>query len=203
MALIIAWLEKAFRIFPLPLLEMWGRVSFIIGIVLAVAAFGGFTFRPGGRWSLGRERQSWDIKAFTGLTVSFALIILAGYVGSFVVLVPGAQTLEILKDIVVFLSILYFGYPALLVTPLAYGISDVIEGVPLGSIGAWFLGYFINPAFFWIGYQLIGKNPDFRIRKTWNGYLLFVLFFMIFESLPYSELVIPRGLKKFSSTYCG
>ena len=69
-----------------------GRLAYIVGLALAVAAFGGFTFRPGGRWGLGRERQAWDSKAVLSIAVTFILIIATGYLGSFIVLVPEAQT---------------------------------------------------------------------------------------------------------------
>jgi len=104
-----------------------------------------------------------------------------GLVGSGIVLVPGAQTFESLKDLSVLLCVLLFGYPALLAVPPAYMLSDLIEGVPPAFIQDWFLGYFINPAFFWVAYQLIGKEPDFRRARTWRGYLIFVAFFMAFE----------------------
>jgi two-component system sensor histidine kinase/response regulator len=45
----------------------------------------------------------------------------------------------------------------------------------------WFLGYFINPACFWVAYQLIGKEPNFRRLRTWGWYLLFVAIFMGLE----------------------
>src|SRR5215211_7544097 len=83
---------------PMPLLEVWGRLAFFVGLALAIAAFGGFTFRPGGRWGVGRERQAWDTTAILSIPLTFVLTVVAGYLGSFVVLVPGAQTLESLKD---------------------------------------------------------------------------------------------------------
>jgi hypothetical protein len=78
----------------------------------------------------GRERQIWEAKAFLSLPLTFVLIIATGYIGSFIVLVPGAQTFESLKDLVVLMCIVLFGYPALLVVPPAYMLSDLIEGVP-------------------------------------------------------------------------
>src|SRR5690242_5124796 len=100
MTVIINWLDAAFDSLPLPLLEVWGRFAYVIGLALAVAAFGGFTFRPGGRWGIGRERQAWDGRAVISISITFVAIVLTGYVGSFIVLVPGAQTLESLKDLV-------------------------------------------------------------------------------------------------------
>jgi hypothetical protein len=55
---IINWLEMIFSTIPLPLLEVWGRFSYFLGFALAIFAFGGFTFRPGGSWRFGRERQA-------------------------------------------------------------------------------------------------------------------------------------------------
>ena len=58
MTAIIAWYETLFGTMPLPLLEVWGRFAYIVGLLLAVCAFGGFTFRIGERWGFGRARQS-------------------------------------------------------------------------------------------------------------------------------------------------
>ena len=44
----ISWIEAMFDGIPLPLLEVWGRFSYIAGLVLAVCAFAGFTFRVRG-----------------------------------------------------------------------------------------------------------------------------------------------------------
>ncbi len=177
----IQWLEAVFRAIPLPVLEVWGRFGAIVGTLLMVCAFGGLTFRPAGHWGLGRELQSWDVKALLGIVITFLVIILSGYLGSFIVLVPGAQTFESLKDLAVFVCILIFGYPALLAVPFAYGVSDLIEGVPPGFLLDWLPGYFINPACFWVAHQLIGKDPDFRKLKTWGWYAVFVLVFMSIE----------------------
>ena len=175
------WLENGFEAIPLPWLEAWGRASYVFGWLLAVLTFGRFTLRPAGVWRLGRERQTWDVQAFLCLPFTFVLILATGYLGSFVVLVPGAQTLESLKDLVVLLCIVLFGYPALVIVPFAYGLSDLIEGVPPESLLRWLPGYFINPACFWVAYQLFGKNPDFRRAGTWARYALFVAVFMSIE----------------------
>jgi two-component system sensor histidine kinase/response regulator len=178
---IIKWLEAVFTTIPLSLLEGWGRFSYLLGLTLLIAAFGRFTFRPGGRWGIGRERQTWDTKALFCMAFTFVLIFATGYIGSFIVLVPGAQTFESLKDLSVFICILLFGFPALIVVPFAYGLSDLIEGVPPEFLLDWLPGYFINPACFWIAYQFIGKNPDFRQARTWRWYALFVALFMSIE----------------------
>jgi len=177
----VNWLETMFRGVPMPLLQAWGSFAYVVGCALAIAAFGGFTFRLGERWVLGRERQSWDAKAFATIPATFLLIVSAGYLGSFVVLVPGAQTLESLKDLVVFVCIVLFGYPALITVPFAYGLSDLVEGVPPEFLLSWLPGYFINPACFWIAYQMFGKDPDFRRLRTWAKYLLFVVLFLVIE----------------------
>jgi PAS domain S-box-containing protein len=178
---VFSWFEAIVHAIPMPLLEVWGRFSYIVGLVLAICAFGGFTFRIGDGWGFGRAQQTWTDKAFLCIPLTFVLIIATGYIGSFVVLVPGAQTFESLKDLVVFLSILLFGYPALLTVPFAYGLSDLIEGVPLEFLLDWLPGYFVNPACFWIAYQLIGRNPDFRLAATWGKYLAFVVIFLMLE----------------------
>jgi two-component system sensor histidine kinase/response regulator len=181
MTRIIQWLESSFASIPLPLLQVWGGLSYFLGCALALFAFAGFSFRPGGRWGIGRERQAWDARAFLCIPLTFLLIILTGYLGSFIVLVPGAQTFESLKDLVVFLCIVLFGYPALISVPFAYGISDLIEGVPPDFLLSWLPGYFINPTCFWLGYQLLGRCPDFRRARTWGAYAPFVLLFMAVE----------------------
>ncbi|HEY3498506.1 MAG TPA: HAMP domain-containing protein, partial [Polyangiaceae bacterium] len=178
---LLHWLEGVFRGIPLQVLESWGSLAYVLGLALALCAFGGFTLRPGGRFAIGRESQAWDAQAFASLPLTFVLIIASGTLGSFVVLVPGAQTLESLKDLTVFLCVLLFGYPALVTVPFAYGLSDLIEGVSPESLLAWLPGYFINPACFWIAYQLIGKNPDFRRARTWLRYAVFVVAFLCIE----------------------
>jgi signal transduction histidine kinase/CheY-like chemotaxis protein len=177
----ITRLEEIVSAIPLPLLEVWSRFGYIVGFVLAVCAFGRFTFRIGGRWGFGRERQTWDAKAFLSLPLTFVLIIAGGYVGSFIVLVPGAQTFESLKDLVVLLCIVLFGYPALIAVPPAYMLSDLIEGVPPEFVLHWAEGYFFWTAFVWIAYQLIGRNPDFRQARTWARYGVFVVLIMLLD----------------------
>ncbi|WP_374566512.1 response regulator [Ideonella sp.] len=162
-------------------MEVWGRFAYLLGLLLMLAAYGGFALRPGGRWGLGRIQQTWDAKALLSVALTFVLILATGYLGSFIVLVPGAQTFESLKDLCVFLCIVLFGYPALLAVPLAYGLSDLIEGVPPNFLLNWLEGYFINPACFWVALQLIGKNPDFRRARTWGWYGAHVLLFMAIE----------------------
>src|SRR5262249_4076015 len=115
------------------------------------------------------------------IALTFVLIVSTGYAGSFIVLVPGAQTFESLKDLSVFLCVVLFGRPALMAVPFAYGISDLAEGVPPEFLWDWIIGYFINPACFWVAFQLIGKNPDFRRTRTWGWYALFVAIFMSIE----------------------
>src|SRR5688572_31458413 len=110
-------IEAALGAAPFGLLEMWGRFAYFVGFALAVAAFGGFTFRLGARWGLGRERHAWDDRAVLSIPLTFVLIVVTGYLGSFIVLVPGAQTFESLKDLVVFACIVLFGYPALITVP--------------------------------------------------------------------------------------
>src|SRR3954454_1000442 len=133
----VKWLEAVFGAIPLPLLEVWGSFGYLLGLVLMVAAFGGFTFRPGGRWGFGRERQTWDAQALLSVLLTFVLIFITGYIGSSIVLVPGAQTFESLKDLSVFVCIVLFGYPALIIVPFAYGLSDLIEGVPPDFLLDW------------------------------------------------------------------
>lgn len=178
----IAGIEAVFRAMPLSFLELWGGFGYLVGALLMVAAFGGFTIKPGGRWGIGRVHSFFfDAKALYSIPITFVMIFVAGYIGSGIVLVPGAQTFESLKDLMVFLCVVLFGFPALLAVPPAYMLSDLVEGVPPAFMQDWLLGYFINPACFWLAHQLIGKNPDFRRRQTWAWYLVFVLAFMSVE----------------------
>src|SRR6188508_914053 len=181
MTAVINWLEAIVAAIPLPLLEVWGRFSYLAGLVLAVCAYGGFTFRIGDRWQVGRTQQRWDTKAFLAMPLTFVLVSASGYVGSSIVLVPGAQTFESLKDLVVLLCIVLFGYPALIAVPPAYMLSDLIEGVPLDFVLNWAEGYFFWTAFVWMAYQLIGRNPDFRLAQTWRRYGVFVVLIMLFD----------------------
>jgi signal transduction histidine kinase/DNA-binding response OmpR family regulator len=198
MAAVIRWLEATFLGLPSPLLEVWGRASYLLGLALAIFAFSGFTFRRGGAWRIGRERQRWDAKALLCIPLTFVLVTVAGYVGSFIVIVPGAQTLESLKDLTVFLCVVLFGYPALITVPFAYGLSDLIEGVPPDFLWGWLPGYFINPVWFWVAYQLIGKAPDFRRLATWAHYLLFVAIFMATEPVMWGYLCSDRFTPEIS-----
>lgn len=203
MMAVINWLEEAVASIPLPLLEVWGRFSYIVGIFLAICAFGGFTFRVGEGWGFGRVRHRWDSKAFLSLPLTSVLILASGYVGSFIVLVPGAQTFESLKDLVVLTSIVLLGYPALIAVPFAYGLSDLIEGVPPEFLLAWLPGYFINPSCFWIANQCIGKNPDFRIARTWGRYAAAVVLFMAIEPVLWGYVCsdqFPSGISYYRIT---
>jgi len=181
MTSIISWLEAFVSAIPLPLLEVWSRFSYIVGLVLAVCAFGGFTFRIGEQWGFGRARQTWNAKAFLSMPLTFVLVIASGYIGSFIVLVPGAQTFESLKDLVVLLCIVLLGYPALIAVPPAYMLSDLIEGVPPDFVLHWAEGYFFWTAFVWMAYQLVGRNPDFRRVHTWRRYGMFVVLIMLLD----------------------
>ncbi|WP_395402030.1 ATP-binding protein [Pseudoduganella sp. UC29_106] len=178
---VINWLESVFAGIPLGLLEMWGRFGYLVGFALMLCAYGGFVLGTQGRWGLGRMRQSWNGKALGSAVITFVAIFVSGYIGSFIVLVPGAQTFESLKDLCVFLCVVLFGLPALLIVPFAYGLSDLIEGVPPAFLLDWLPGYFINPACFWLAHQLIGRDPDFRKGLVWARYALFVLVFMMIE----------------------
>jgi signal transduction histidine kinase len=181
MATIIAWIEETVAAIPLPVLEVWGRFAYLVGLGIAICAFGRFTFRIGSHWGIRRERQTWNERAFLAIPLTFVLIVVSGWAGSFIVLVPGAQTFESVKDLVVILCLLLFGYPALITVPFAYGLSDLIEGVPPSYLLGWLPGYFINPACFWIAYQLIGQDPDFRRARTWGLYILAAAVFMALE----------------------
>lgn len=181
MSAAVRWLEDIFAGLPLPVLEAWGSVSYAAGLLVLVCAYGGITFRSRSAWGLGREKQTWNARALLSIPLTFVAVLLSGYAGSFLVLVPGAQTFESLKDLTVFLCIVLFGFPALIAVPFAYGLSDIMEGVPPEFILDWWIGYFINPACFWIAYKLIGRNPDFRKLKTWLRYLLFVSVFLAIE----------------------
>lgn len=181
MANLITQIENLFGSIPLPFLEIWGRFAYLIGLTLAVCAFGGFTFRIGPRWGFGRERQAWTTKSFLSIPLTCVLVIVSGYVGSSIVLVPGAQTFESLKDLVVLLCVVIFGYPALLAVPPAYMLSDLIEGVPPGFVLSWAEAYFAWTAFVWLACQFFGRNPDFRRLPTWGAYGIFAVLLMLLD----------------------
>ena len=181
MTAVVAWLDAILSNIPLPVLEVWGRFSYVVGLFVAICAFCGFTFRIGEHWGFGRARQRWDTKAFLSVPLTCVLIIASGYIGSFIVLVPGAQTFESLKDLAVLLCVVLFGYPALIAVVPAYMLSDLIEGVPPSFVLNWAEGYFFWAAFVWMAYQLIGRNPDFRLMQTWRRYGVFVALIMLFD----------------------
>ena len=181
MTAVVAWLDAVLSNIPLPVLEVWARFSYAVGLFVAICAFGGFTFRIGDHWGFGRARQRWDTKAFLSIPLTCVLIIASSYVGSFIVLVPGAQTFESLKDLAVLLCVVLFGYPALIAVVPAYMLSDLIEGVPPSFVWNWAEGYFFWAAFIWMAYQLIGRNPDFRQAQTWRRYGVFVVLIMLFD----------------------
>jgi two-component system sensor histidine kinase/response regulator len=170
--------KRIFAAFPMLFLEIWGRLAFVFGTILAVCAFGGFTFRPNGRWGLGRERVFWDSKALVSIVLTITLILGFGWLGSFIVLVPNAQTLESLKDAMMFVCILLFGYPGLIGALIADILSNLIEGTPPHVAFSWVAANPGSVALYWIAYQFFGKEPDFRKARTWALYALFVLIFM-------------------------
>lgn len=194
----LSWVEASVGAIPLGMLEAWGRVAFWLGVVLALLAFGGFTLRLGSGWGLGRERQAWDAQALWSMPLTFVIVTLSGYVGSFLVLVPGAQTFESLKDLAVFACVVLFGYPALWTVPFAYALSDLIEGVSPSVMLGWLPGYFINPACFWVAYQLLGRCPDFRRGSTWARYALFVAIFMSIEPVLWGYICADRFTSRLS-----
>ena len=196
----VQFLEGLFTAIPLPILEIWGRLAYFIGLLLALFAFGGFSFTPRGRWGLGRIRQNWDSRALLCAGLTFAAVPLAGWLGSQIVLVEGAQTFESLKDLAVFLAIVLFGYPALLAVPPAYMLSDLIEGVPPSFVFDWLLGYFAWTAFVWLAAQLIGRRPDFRRARTWAGYLAFVFFLMAFDPVMWGFICAQQFTPQISYT---
>ncbi|MCL8312334.1 PAS domain-containing protein [Leptospira interrogans] len=181
MHVIIQQLESIFESIPLPVLEIWGFLGWIVGLFFMISAFTGFRLKISNGIGFKREIQFWDTQALLSIPFTFVFIFITGYLGSFVVLVPGAQTFESLKDLSVFLCILLFGYPALIAVPFAYALSDLIEGVPPDFLLDWFMGYLINPSCFWIAYRLIGKNPNFTKVRVWFKYFLFVIVFMMIE----------------------
>jgi signal transduction histidine kinase len=77
-------------------------------------------------------------------------------------------------------------------------LSDLIEGVPPEFLLAWLPGYFINPSYFWIAHQFIGKNPDFRTGSTWWRYLVATVLFLTLEPVQ----PISQKPRKLSHTGC-
>ena len=180
MLAMIHWTNGMFEAFPVLFLGIWGRFAYALGLALAVCAFGGFTLRPNGRWGLGRERVHWDTRALVSIVLTIVLVMGSGYLGSSIVLVEGAQTLESLKDAMVFVCVVLFGYPAFIGVVIAYILSDMIEGVSPTLLWRWIECFPMIPAYHWIAYQFFGKDPDFRKLRTWGWYALFVIIFMAF-----------------------
>src|SRR4029077_8433665 len=98
---LVGWLDAAPGHIPLPVLEVWGRFSYVVGLFVAICAFCGFTFRIGEHWGFGRTRQRWDTKAFLSVPVTCRFIIRGRLYRFIHLLVPGAQTFESLKDLAV------------------------------------------------------------------------------------------------------
>ena len=68
---------------------------------------------------------------------------------------------------------------------------------------AWLPGYFINPACFWIAYQFIGKDPDFRKMRTWGAYLVAAILFLTLEPVLWGYICseqFPSGISYYSIT---
>lgn len=85
---LIKWFEDTFTLIPLPVLEVWGRFGFLVGLILMWFAYGGFTLRSSGKWKLGVSRQTWDSGSLQSFSITFILNCVTGYLGSFFILVP-------------------------------------------------------------------------------------------------------------------
>ena len=77
-------------------------------------------------------------------------------------------------------------------------LSDLIEGVPPSFMLGWLPGYFINPACFWVAYQLFGRCPDFRRASTWGRYALFVALFLSIEPVLWGYICSDRFTPRLS-----
>ena len=181
MTAVVAWLEAIVRACPRRCWRCGGGSAMSSASSWPSAHLAALRSGSASIGDFGRARQRWDTKAFLSVPLTCVLIIATGYIGSFIVLVPGAQTFESLKDLAVLLCIVLFGYPALIAVLPAYMLSDLIEGVPPGFVLNWAEGYFFWAAFVWMAYQLIGRNPDFRRAQTWRRYGVFVVLIMLFD----------------------
>ncbi len=177
---LILWIDALFSGIPLPFMEIWGPVGFAIGVLLALATYGGFTFYVNGRWCVAREHYRPDNRFIVSIALTIVLMLGGGFVGRNIWLVPGAQSLESISDLSVFLCAVLLGYPAFIAIPLGYILSDLIGGIPFQQLLVWLPGHLLISAFHWVAYSLIGRDPDFRKLRTWRRYLLFVLFFLSF-----------------------
>jgi len=83
---VVQWFEIHLQTVPISTLHVWGQFAFIIGIILMICAYSGFTPQPGGKWGFGWQRSTWDSTAFYSILITFVLIISAGFAGSFIVL---------------------------------------------------------------------------------------------------------------------
>ncbi|WP_084456593.1 ATP-binding protein [Desulfogranum mediterraneum] len=177
---LVILIDGMFSKIPLPLTEIWGVVGFTIGSAFAIAAFGGLRFNVRGRWGIAREGYRLDNRFIISMVLTFLLMAAGKYLGHHILLVPGAQSLESLFDLAVFLCAVLFGYPAILTIPAAYFLLDAIGGFPLNDLVSWIPGHLLIGGYHWLGYILIGRDPDFCKGRTWRRYILFVLIFLAF-----------------------
>ncbi len=178
--ILVLWIDGVFSGIPLPFMEIWGTMGFTLGLLLASSAYAGFAFCVNGRWCFAREHYRLNNRFIVSIVLTIVLVLGGGFVGRNIWLVPGAQSLESIFDLSVFLCAVLLGYPALMVIPLAYILSDLIGGIPFQQLLVWLPGHMLISAFHWVGYSFMGREPDFLKRKTWLRYLLFVLLFLSF-----------------------
>lgn len=193
---LVIFVDQQFSYIPIPVLEIWAIVAFFIGILFAVVAYGGFVFKVRGNWCLARESYSFDNKYFISAIITIVLMAGGKFAGNNIWLVPGAQSLESLYDLAVFLCIVLFGRPALFTVSLAYFILDAIGGFPVTESIKWLPGHIMIASSHWLAYLLIGKDPDFLKLSVWLKYLLFVFIFMLFYPIYWGYVLGP-----FSETF--
>ncbi|HEY4079600.1 MAG TPA: response regulator [Burkholderiaceae bacterium] len=185
--LITAWA----RHLSLPWLVAWGDVGFWLGGLLVPLAFGGLTLKPTPHWDLPRLMRHWDGQDLVDAGIAAASVALLGYAWPYLVGEPSNQLFEVLKLAVGLVTLLVFGYPALLAMPVGFLLGDLITGRPLSLILAWLPGYLLLPAYMWLAPLLMGRWPDFRRRRTWLRYAAFVLIFMALEPPIWSRFLAP------------
>lgn len=203
---IVIWVDELFTAIPLPLLEVWGPISFILGCIFALCALYGLTLFPEKGWKIARERYKFNNRFIFSIILTFLLMMAGKYIGDNIWLVPGAQSFESLYDLAVFLCAVILGYPAIIAIPFAYFFLDVIGGFPIADASKWIPGYILIASYHWIAYILLGRDPDFLKIKNWLKYIIFVIIFMAlypaywgFVTGPYSG-VFPNDLSYLKIT---
>jgi len=146
-----------------------------LGVAIALFHYSGFTVV---KWRLGRFKQRWDARAASSIAVILAIAIVADFIGGMFWIVPGAQSMEFLKDMTYIGGTMLFGYPVVATIFPLYVLSDAVMGV---FNVLWLPGYIYLSGYNAFWFWTIGKNPDFRKPRTWAIYIPTAIAFMFLD----------------------